>query len=144
MQMFGSTGLVPVEPESFAAAGLDLFGRVLDQPQRYDEALREGGSLFEDAGQEAPLAPDGDPPLFVIREDGRHRVRRAGDRWTVNDTATGRDDLLALAEIHRRKGELDEAENFVQEALEVEPEQPRAHRHLLKIALDTLRANGFR
>ena len=44
--------------------------------------------------------------------------------------------LLALAEIHRRKGELDEAETFVQEALDVEPEHPRAHRELVKLALD--------
>lgn len=44
--------------------------------------------------------------------------------------------LLALAEIHRRKGETDEAETFVQEALEIAPEHPRAHRHMVKIALD--------
>ena len=44
--------------------------------------------------------------------------------------------LLALAEIYRRKGELDQAESFIQEALEVAPDQPRAYRHLAKIALD--------
>jgi len=44
--------------------------------------------------------------------------------------------LLALAEIHRRKGDLDEAETFVQEALEVDGDHPRAHRALIKLALD--------
>lgn len=44
--------------------------------------------------------------------------------------------LLALAEIYRRKGDLASAESFIQEALEVEPDSPRAHRHLAKIALD--------
>jgi lipopolysaccharide assembly protein B len=44
--------------------------------------------------------------------------------------------LLALAEIYRRKGDLDQAESFVQDALERSPEQPRAYRHLAKIALD--------
>jgi lipopolysaccharide biosynthesis regulator YciM len=44
--------------------------------------------------------------------------------------------LLALAEIHRRKGDLAEAETFIQEALEVDPDHPRAHRHLVKIAMD--------
>ncbi len=44
--------------------------------------------------------------------------------------------LLALAEIHRRKGDLDQAEAFVQEALEVDPGHPRAQRHLVKLALD--------
>lgn len=44
--------------------------------------------------------------------------------------------LLALAEIHRRKGDLDEAETFLHEALEIEPDHPRAHRHLVKLALD--------
>jgi lipopolysaccharide biosynthesis regulator YciM len=44
--------------------------------------------------------------------------------------------LLALAEIHRRKGDLDEAESFVHEAMEVEPDHPRAHRHLVKLAMD--------
>jgi lipopolysaccharide biosynthesis regulator YciM len=44
--------------------------------------------------------------------------------------------LLALAEIHRRKGSLDDAESFVHEALEIEPENPRAHRHLVKLAMD--------
>jgi len=44
--------------------------------------------------------------------------------------------LLALAEIHRRKGDLEEAETFVDEALEIDPEHPRAHRHKVKIALD--------
>ena len=44
--------------------------------------------------------------------------------------------LLALAEIYRRKGELDQAESFIQEALEVAPDHPRAYRHLAKIALD--------
>ncbi len=44
--------------------------------------------------------------------------------------------LLALAEIYRRKGDLDQAENFIQEALEVAPDHPRAYRHLGKIALD--------
>ncbi len=44
--------------------------------------------------------------------------------------------LLALAEIHRRKGDLDEAETFIQEALEVDPEHPRALRSLIKLSLD--------
>ncbi len=44
--------------------------------------------------------------------------------------------LLALAEIHRRKGDLAEAETFIHEALEVDPDHPRAHRHLVKLALD--------
>jgi lipopolysaccharide biosynthesis regulator YciM len=44
--------------------------------------------------------------------------------------------LLALAEIHRRKGDIDEAESFVQEAMEVSPEHPRAHRNLVKLAVD--------
>jgi lipopolysaccharide biosynthesis regulator YciM len=44
--------------------------------------------------------------------------------------------LLALAEFHRRRGDLDEAESFIQEALEVEPEHARAHRLLAKVALD--------
>jgi lipopolysaccharide biosynthesis regulator YciM len=44
--------------------------------------------------------------------------------------------LLALAEIHRRKGDLDEAETFVQEASEVDPEHPRVLRALVKLALD--------
>ncbi len=44
--------------------------------------------------------------------------------------------LLALAEIQRRKGDLREAETMIQEALEVDPEHPRAHRHLVKLALD--------
>ena len=44
--------------------------------------------------------------------------------------------LLALAEIHRRKGDLDDAESFIQEAMEIEPDHPRAHRHLIKLALD--------
>jgi len=44
--------------------------------------------------------------------------------------------LLALAEIHRRKGELDEAESFVRDALDIDPENVRAHRHLVKLAVD--------
>jgi lipopolysaccharide biosynthesis regulator YciM len=44
--------------------------------------------------------------------------------------------LLALAEIHRRKGDLDEAEAFLQEATEIEPDHPRAYRHLIKVAMD--------
>jgi lipopolysaccharide biosynthesis regulator YciM len=44
--------------------------------------------------------------------------------------------LLALAEIHRRKGELDEAEDFLKEALGVDPNRPRTHRHMIRIALD--------
>ena len=44
--------------------------------------------------------------------------------------------LLALAEIYRRKGDLETAESFIQEALEVVPEHPRAYRHLAKIAMD--------
>ena len=44
--------------------------------------------------------------------------------------------LLALAEIYRRKGEPDAAENYIQEALEIAPEHPRAYRLLAKIALD--------
>ena len=44
--------------------------------------------------------------------------------------------LLALAEIHRRKGDLAEAETFIQEALEVDPEHLRARRLLAKLALD--------
>ena len=44
--------------------------------------------------------------------------------------------LLALAEIYRRKGELDAAENYIQEALEIAPDHPRAYRLLAKIALD--------
>jgi tetratricopeptide (TPR) repeat protein len=44
--------------------------------------------------------------------------------------------LLALAEIHRRKGDLDPAEAFVREALEIDPEALRAHRFGIKIALD--------
>jgi lipopolysaccharide biosynthesis regulator YciM len=44
--------------------------------------------------------------------------------------------LLALAEIHRRKGDLDDAESFIQEATEIEPDHPRAHRHLVKLAMD--------
>jgi lipopolysaccharide biosynthesis regulator YciM len=44
--------------------------------------------------------------------------------------------LLALAEIHRRKGDLVEAEAFIQEALEVDPEHMRARRQLVKLALD--------
>ena len=43
---------------------------------------------------------------------------------------------LALAEIYRRKGELDAAENYIQEALEIAPDHPRAYRLLAKIALD--------
>ncbi len=44
--------------------------------------------------------------------------------------------LLALAEIHRRKGDLVEAEAFIQEALEVDPDHMRARRQLVKLALD--------
>jgi lipopolysaccharide biosynthesis regulator YciM len=44
--------------------------------------------------------------------------------------------LLALAEIHRRKGDLAEAESFLHEAMEIEPDHPRAHRHLIKVAMD--------
>ena len=44
--------------------------------------------------------------------------------------------LLALAEIHRRKGELDEAETFLEEAIGIDPDHPRTHRHLIRIALD--------
>jgi len=44
--------------------------------------------------------------------------------------------LLALAEIHRRKGEQAEAEGFVREALEVDPADPMAHRLQIKLALD--------
>jgi len=44
--------------------------------------------------------------------------------------------LLALAEIYRRKGNLEDAGSLVQEALEIEPENPKAHRHLVKLAVD--------
>jgi lipopolysaccharide biosynthesis regulator YciM len=44
--------------------------------------------------------------------------------------------LLALAEIHRRKGELDQAEGFVRDALDIDPESVHAHRHLVKLAAD--------
>jgi lipopolysaccharide biosynthesis regulator YciM len=44
--------------------------------------------------------------------------------------------LLALAEMHRRKGELDEAETFLEEAIGIDPDHPRTHRHLIRIALD--------
>ena len=44
--------------------------------------------------------------------------------------------LLALAEIHRRKGDLEDAESFIQEAMEIEPDHPRAQRHLIKLAMD--------
>lgn len=44
--------------------------------------------------------------------------------------------LLALAEIHRRKGDLDEAGSFIQEAMEIQPENPRGYRQLIKLAAD--------
>ncbi|NNF07176.1 MAG: tetratricopeptide repeat protein [Candidatus Eisenbacteria bacterium] len=44
--------------------------------------------------------------------------------------------LLALAEIHRRKGDFDEAENFVRDALDIDPGDFKAHRHWIKLALD--------
>jgi lipopolysaccharide biosynthesis regulator YciM len=44
--------------------------------------------------------------------------------------------LLALAEILRRKGNLDDAGSLIQEALEIEPENARAHRLLVKLAVD--------
>ncbi len=44
--------------------------------------------------------------------------------------------LLALAEIHRRKGDLEEAETFVREALEIDPANLRGHRQWVRLALD--------
>jgi lipopolysaccharide biosynthesis regulator YciM len=44
--------------------------------------------------------------------------------------------LLALAEIHRRKGNLQDSESYAHEALEIEPGNPRAYRHLVKVAMD--------
>jgi lipopolysaccharide biosynthesis regulator YciM len=44
--------------------------------------------------------------------------------------------LLALAEIQRRKGNLEDSESFANEALEIEPDNPRAYRHLVKLAMD--------
>jgi lipopolysaccharide biosynthesis regulator YciM len=44
--------------------------------------------------------------------------------------------LLALAEIYRRKGNFEDADSLVQEALEIEPDNPRAYRHLVKLAVD--------
>ena len=44
--------------------------------------------------------------------------------------------MLALAEMHRRKGEFSDAENFLSDALELEPENLRAHRHRIKLSLD--------
>ena len=54
------------------------------------------------------------------------------DRTPRDDAAPA---LLALAEIHRRKGELDEAETLVQEAMDIAPRLPRAHRQWIRLAL---------
>jgi len=75
----GTAGLVPLDPQCLDAAARPLFEEVLERGTDYQQALRDGALELEQAVAEAPLPADADPPVFVIQDGERHRLRRDGD-----------------------------------------------------------------
>jgi bacillithiol biosynthesis cysteine-adding enzyme BshC len=94
LELFGDAGLVPLEPGLVNAEAADLYARVLDDPAGWEEAFREGTRVLESHGLAAPLAPDPDPPLFLIEPHRRLRLRRAGNGFAADGVTFEREAAL--------------------------------------------------
>ncbi len=88
-RLFERQGLLIVEPESLRARAAPLVRRVLEEPHRIIELLREGIAAVEARGLRAQV-PDRFP-LFLIEGGRRHHLAPAGGRGGFRLEGTGRE-----------------------------------------------------
>lgn len=98
LHLFGDEGLVVIEPSILARETGPLWQQVLEDPESFPLHLERGAEQLRRRQIEPPLVADADPPLFVVEEQQRTRLRRDGKRLLLHDRPIELAELLTYAQ----------------------------------------------